>query len=97
MRVTSANPTQMLRAPAARGARNKGCYFWTPKSLALVQSLLPPALRNRIQCAPGDAISQRTRIKLFKIVILQRRTVTQAKLLSHALRSACELDLYTQQ
>jgi hypothetical protein len=21
---------QMLRAPAARGARNKGCYFWTP-------------------------------------------------------------------
>jgi hypothetical protein len=27
MRVTSANPTQMLRAPAARGARNKGCYF----------------------------------------------------------------------
>jgi hypothetical protein len=20
----------MLRAPAARGARNKGCYFWTP-------------------------------------------------------------------
>jgi hypothetical protein len=20
---------QMLRAPAARGARNKGCYFWT--------------------------------------------------------------------
>jgi hypothetical protein len=27
MRVTSANPTQMLRAPAAR---NKGCYFWTP-------------------------------------------------------------------
>jgi hypothetical protein len=29
MRVTSANPTQMLRAPAARGARNT-CYFWTP-------------------------------------------------------------------
>jgi hypothetical protein len=27
--VTSANPTQVLRAPAARGARNKGCYFWT--------------------------------------------------------------------
>jgi hypothetical protein len=21
---------QILRAPAARGARNKGCYFWTP-------------------------------------------------------------------
>jgi hypothetical protein len=29
-RVTSSNPTrQILRAPAARGARNKGCYFWT--------------------------------------------------------------------
>jgi hypothetical protein len=28
----SANRTQMLRAPAARGARNKGCYFWTPLS-----------------------------------------------------------------
>jgi hypothetical protein len=28
-RVASANPTQMLRAPAAWGARNKGCYFWT--------------------------------------------------------------------
>jgi hypothetical protein len=28
-RVTSANPTQMLRAPAERGARYKGCYFWT--------------------------------------------------------------------
>jgi hypothetical protein len=26
-RFTSANLTQMLRAPAARGARNKGCYF----------------------------------------------------------------------
>jgi hypothetical protein len=30
LRVTSANPTQMLRAPAERGARNKRCYFWTP-------------------------------------------------------------------
>jgi hypothetical protein len=29
-RVTSANPTQMLSAPAAWGARNKGCHFWTP-------------------------------------------------------------------
>jgi hypothetical protein len=30
-RVTSANPTQMLRAPARRrGACNKGCYFLTP-------------------------------------------------------------------
>jgi hypothetical protein len=29
IRVTSANPTQMLRAPAAWGARGKGCYFWT--------------------------------------------------------------------
>jgi hypothetical protein len=28
-RVISANPKQMLRAPAARGARNKGCYFTT--------------------------------------------------------------------
>jgi hypothetical protein len=26
MRVTSTNPTQILRTPAAR---NKGCYFWT--------------------------------------------------------------------
>jgi hypothetical protein len=25
-----ARPTYMLRAPAARGARNKGCYFWIP-------------------------------------------------------------------
>jgi hypothetical protein len=33
MRVTSTNPTQMLRAPAARGVRNKACYFWTPVSL----------------------------------------------------------------
>jgi hypothetical protein len=31
IRLTSANPTQMLRAPAARGACNKGCYFWTPR------------------------------------------------------------------
>jgi hypothetical protein len=37
-RVTSANPTQMLRAPVARGARSKGCYFWTP----LYFSFLPP-------------------------------------------------------
>jgi hypothetical protein len=28
--VTSANQTQMLRALAARGARYRGCYFWTP-------------------------------------------------------------------
>jgi hypothetical protein len=28
--VTFANPTQMLRAPASQGARNKGCYIWTP-------------------------------------------------------------------
>jgi hypothetical protein len=28
-RVTSANPTKMLRALAVRGAHNKGCYFWT--------------------------------------------------------------------
>jgi hypothetical protein len=27
-RHISANPTQMLRAPAARGARNKRWYFW---------------------------------------------------------------------
>jgi hypothetical protein len=26
---TSVNPTQMLRASAARGVRNKGGYFWT--------------------------------------------------------------------
>jgi hypothetical protein len=30
MRVTSANPTQMLRAPAARGAHKKGYHFWIP-------------------------------------------------------------------
>jgi hypothetical protein len=29
-RVTSANPTQMLRAPAARRARNKGCHNLDP-------------------------------------------------------------------
>jgi hypothetical protein len=29
-RVTSANLTQMLRAPAARGTRNKGCCCWSP-------------------------------------------------------------------
>jgi hypothetical protein len=34
VRITSANPTQMLRAPAARGARNKGCYFLTPLFVA---------------------------------------------------------------
>jgi hypothetical protein len=27
MRVTSANPTQILRAPVQRGARNNGCYI----------------------------------------------------------------------
>jgi hypothetical protein len=39
--VTSANPTQTLRAPAARGAPNKGCYFWTtllPRFLFLPQT-----------------------------------------------------------
>jgi hypothetical protein len=40
MRVTSANPTQMLRAPAARGPRNKWCYFWTPLYLVEVSYLL---------------------------------------------------------
>jgi hypothetical protein len=35
MRVTSTNPTQLLRAPAARGTRNKGCYFWTPQYVVL--------------------------------------------------------------
>jgi hypothetical protein len=28
---------QMLRAPVARGARNKGCYFWTPLYVLYMQ------------------------------------------------------------
>jgi hypothetical protein len=55
MRVTSANPTQLLvRAPAARGARNKGCYFWTPPhndfvtfNIAFIIQLLKLAIREK--------------------------------------------------
>jgi hypothetical protein len=58
MHVTSVNPMQMSRA---RGARNKGCYFWTPLQAYKLSNIIPgqwkvQAIRIYLKKNPGANI-----------------------------------------
>jgi hypothetical protein len=54
----SANPTQMLRGPvAARGARNKGCCFWTPLYICNYLQDMDNRLMRELKCADNIGLT----------------------------------------